>query len=373
MNPAAIVWQDKVGVWLETAGSRRPVAALWPALEQALAQAGSDSWAVGFAGYEWAATLDPLVAVREGRPTVPLAWWAVAGSAQAWRRPPDPCGHLRRLSLRGCSLSDEQYREGVARIREAIAAGDVYQVNLTRRWQATGVTDSAALFSDLVGRTSPRYGAYLADSRQGWAVMCLSPELFLARQGKELVTRPIKGTRRRELGRAGRAQARAALASSEKDAAELAMIVDLERNDLHRVCRPGSVRVQRAAAALSAGDVIHHEAVVAGELDEGVGWREILTSTFPGGSVTGAPKLAACRMIAALEPVARGVYCGMLGVLRACGDAVFALPIRTGVAHGDILEFHAGGGVVWDSDPAAEERESRDKVAGWLRLAGGDG
>jgi anthranilate/para-aminobenzoate synthase component I len=369
-DPEAVVWQDRGGAWLETGTRRLQVPSLWPALEAALDGAGPNAWAVGFCSYEWAPFLEPLVAVPPGEAPVPLAWWGVMASNDSGRRLQPPRGPWGALRLNGCSLADETFRLRVAQIREAIAAGSVYQVNLTRRWQADGELDPPALFAHLAGGTMPRYAAYLSDGHQGWAVLCLSPELLLARRGRRLETRPIKGTRRKFPGPGGPARAHAELAASPKDAAELAMIVDLERNDLHRVCLPGSVRAHHPASTLMAGEVVHREAVVAGELMPGVGWLEILRSVFPGGSVTGAPKLAACRVIADLEPVPRGVYCGLLGVVRASGDGVLSLPIPPGVAAGGFLSFHAGGGIVWDSDPVAEEQESRDKVAGWLRLVG---
>lgn len=370
-DPEAVVWQDGGGTWLETHGRRDRVPLLWPALEAALAAAGPGAWAVGYCSYEWAACLEPLLAVPPGEALLPLAWWGVMAGNGSGRCIRPPRGSRGALALQGCSLPDEAFRTRVAQIREAIAAGSVYQVNLTRRWQAAGAFDPAALFAHLAGGALPRYSAYLADGQQGWAVLCLSPELLLARRGSRLETRPIKGTRRKLPGPGGVARARAELAASAKDAAELAMIVDLERNDLHRVCLPGSVRARHAASAPMAGAVVHREAVVSGDLMPGVGWSEILEAVFPGGSVTGAPKLAACRVIADLEPVPRGVYCGLLGVVRASGDGVLSLPIRTGVAAGGCLSFNAGGGIVWDSDPVAEEQESRDKVAGWLRVVAG--
>lgn len=371
VTPVAVVWQDEAGVWVETGRSRRRAVSLWPALEATLAEAGPEAWAAGFCAYEWAPVVEPLVAVARATPRHPLAWWAVIGPAGTARYRVRAGGSRSPLALSGCSLSESEFRNRVSRIRAAIASGDVYQVNLTRRWQAAGAKDPEALFRHLTARGVPRYGAYLADLEQGWAVLCLSPELLLSRRGMRLETRPIKGTRRRASGRAGLARARAELAASTKDAAELAMIVDLERNDLHRVCRPGSVLVAEPSVGLTAGEVVHREAVVTGELVPGTDWTEILAAVFPGGSVTGAPKLAACRVIASLEPAPRGVYCGLLGVLRPDGDAVFALPIRTGVVAGGTLVFHAGAGIVWDSDPAEEERESRDKVIAWLRSAGG--
>ena len=148
------------------------------------------------------------------------------------------------------------------------------------------------------------------------------------------------------------------------------MIVDLERNDLGRVCRPGTVEVLRAASTLKTLDVVHLEAKVVGQLEPGVVLEGLLGAVLPGGSVTGAPKVAACRVIAALEPVPRSAYCGAIGVLRGSGDLTLALAIRTGYVVEGTLHFHAGCGIVWDSDPEAEERESRAKVRSFLREVG---
>jgi len=200
--------------------------------------------------------------------------------------------------------------------------------------------------------------------------VCLSPELLIRRTGDRLQTRPIKGT----LPRDGRSPAAVAaeLRRSAKDTAELAMIVDLERNDLNRLCRPGSVRVARREVALATRDVVHLESWVEGRIEDGTTLRALLAAVLPGGSVTGAPKIAACRAIAELEPVPRSVYCGALGELHADGDLTLALPIRTGYAAGGALHFHAGCGIVSDSDAGAEERESRAKARSWLAaLEGG--
>lgn len=150
------------------------------------------------------------------------------------------------------------------------------------------------------------------------------------------------------------------------------MIVDLERNDLNRLCTPATVRVKTARRSITTVGVIHQYAAVAGELQPGTGWRTILAALLPGGSVTGAPKLAACSLIAHLEPVPRSVYCGALGVIQP-QHGVLALPIRTGYTVGGMLHFHTGCGVVWDSKPAAEEAESFAKVAHWFDVLRGGG
>ena len=279
--------------------------------------------------------------------------------------PPGGRGGAAPLAV---SLDDDAFRTGVGLLRSGIAAGEYFQVNLTRRWTTDLAGSPLTLFTHLCGCPHPRFAAYLEDRAQGWAVLCLSPELLLRRRGDRVETRPIKGTRP-HCGRPPVAVA-AELRRSEKDMAELAMIVDLERNDLNRVCLPGSVAVTRRAGGLHTRDVVHLEACVVGHAAPETRLRDLLTAVLPGGSVTGAPKIAACRAIARLEPVPRSVYCGALGVIRRGGDLTLALPIRTGYAVGGELHFHSGCGIVWDSDAAAEELESRAKVRSWLRALG---
>ncbi|MEP0775051.1 MAG: anthranilate synthase component I family protein [Acidobacteriota bacterium] len=372
VQPATILWQQDGRTHVERPGGHRRADDLLTALGEELERAGRGARAVGFMGYEFAATMDPLIAVPPGSSPLPEAWWAVLtpaamGSAAtaaggSWRADPGS-SHL--------SLDDEAFRRGVETIRLGIGAGDVYQVNLTRRFSLPFQGDPLALFTALGQHQWPRFATYLADREQGWAVLCLSPELLLARRGSEVETRPIKGTLPLPVDQRRRAQARARLRSSGKDAAELAMIVDLERNDLNRVCTPRSVRVLTPRRTFTTLGVMHQYAVVAGQLCPGASWQSLLGALLPGGSVTGAPKLAACRFIARLEPVPRAVYCGAIGVMKP-DRGVLALPIRTGYAANGMLHFHAGCGVVWDSQPAAEEAESRAKVARWLEVLGGE-
>ena len=196
----------------------------------------------------------------------------------------------------------------------------------------------------------------------GWAVASASPELFLARRGRRVWTMPIKGTRPAGSG--------AELRRSPKDAAEHLMIVDLERNDLSRVCEAGSVRWPDLMAAHRLAGVEHLVSTVEGTLRAGVGLAELLSATFPGGSVTGAPKIAAIDHIAALEPVGRGASMGALGWVRGNGDLELALTIRTFAVADGRIHLWVGGGVVWDSDPAAEIEESWTKARPLLDAIG---
>jgi para-aminobenzoate synthetase component I len=249
------------------------------------------------------------------------------------------------------------HRRTVREVRAAIARGDVYQVNAVQHLRALFEGDPLAVGEALRPLQAPFAAALEGD---GWAVVCASPELFLRTRGDRVWTMPIKGTRP--------AGDRTPIASSAKDRAEHVMIVDLERNDLGRVCRPGSVRVAEFLRERPMAGVRHLVSTVEGRLRPGVGTAELLRATFPGGSVTGAPKLAAIDRIARLEPVGRGASMGALGRVHPNGDLELGLTIRTfAIADGEI-HLWVGGGIVWDSDPAAEHEESLVKARPLLRL-----
>ncbi|HET9462284.1 MAG TPA: anthranilate synthase component I family protein [Gaiellaceae bacterium] len=292
--------------------------------------------------------------------------------------PPEPCAALPLAACRVRATDDHvprshkvevgpweqswtaaEYRAAVDEVRDAIARGDVYQVNLVQHVSAPFSGGPAALATRLAPLRPLHFAPFATES---WSVVSASPELFLARRGDRIWTKPIKGTR--PLGAA------AELRESEKDAAEHVMIVDLERNDLSRVCKPGSVRWPELMATRELAGVEHMVSTVEGELRPGVGLAEILEATFPGGSVTGAPKIAAVDLIAELEPVGRGASMGALGTVRGNGDFDLALTIRTfAVAEGRI-HLWVGGGVVWDSDPASEVEESWTKARPLLAAIG---
>jgi para-aminobenzoate synthetase component 1 len=289
--------------------------------------------------------------------------------------PPEPCATLPLLAcaLRGVrrdaprglvtqrheafdigawerTWTPREYEDAVEEVRAAIARGDVYQVNLVQHLEAPFSGDPLAVAA-VLGPLSPTRPAPLAGD--GWAIVSASPELFLARRGRRVWTMPIKGTR--PAGAAGELEA------SEKDAAEHVMIVDLERNDLSRICEPGTVRWPELMATRRLAGVDHLVSTVEGTLREGVRLAEILAATFPGGSVTGAPKIAAVDLIAELEPVGRGASMGALGRIHGNGDLDLALTIRTFAIAEDRIHLWVGGGVVWDSNPAAEVEESWTK------------
>ena len=257
------------------------------------------------------------------------------------------------------SWTAAEYRCAIDEVRDAIARGDVYQVNLVQHLQAPFAGDPHALATRLAPLRPLHHDAFVAE---GWAVVSASPELFLARRGDRIRTMPIKGTRPR-----GEA---AELRASEKDAAEHVMIVDLERNDLSRVCEPATVRWPELMATHELAGVEHMVSTVEGTLRPGVELAEILRATFPGGSVTGAPKIAAVDLIAELEPVGRGASMGAIGRVYGTGDFDLALTIRTFAVADDTIHLWVGGGIVWDSDSAGEVEESWTKARPLLTAIG---
>ncbi len=264
-------------------------------------------------------------------------------------------------------MARADYTLALRRILEHIADGDVYQVNYTLRFSAPcGGLDPGAFFTRLHARTPAPFAACLRLDAER-AVMSVSPERFLRwTPDGRVETRPIKGTRKRGATPAEDAALQAELAASEKDRAEHVMIVDLERNDLGRVCLPGTVKPTRLFAPEAYATVHHLVSTVEGRLRPDVDLPELLHATFPGGSITGAPKIRAMEVIEALEPVRRGVYCGAIGYLDAAGGGDLNLAIRTAWSAGGRLYYQAGGGIVADSDPDAEWDEAMVKARAFV-------
>ena len=240
--------------------------------------------------------------------------------------------------------TEEEYAAAVQTVRAAIFEGDVYQVNLVQHMRAPFHGDPAALAAALAP-LRPLEPEPLAGD--GWAIVSASPELLLQKRGDVVRTMPIKGTRPAGVP-----------VESAKDAAEHVMIVDLERNDLSRVCVPGTVRWPELLAERQLAGVSHLVASVEGRLRPDVTLTELLEAVLPGGSVTGCPKSTALELIAQLEPVGRGASMGALGRVYANGDLDLALTIRTFAIAGDEIHLWVGGGIVWDSEPEAEIEES---------------
>jgi para-aminobenzoate synthetase component I len=254
------------------------------------------------------------------------------------------------------SWTEAEYASAVDAVRAAIAEGDVYQVNLVQHLCADFDGDPVGLAHALAPL---RPLEPLPLSGAGWTIVSASPELLLSRRGRSVRTSPIKGTRPAGVP-----------VESAKDAAEHVMIVDLERNDLSRVCVPGSVHWPELLAERQLAGVSHLVATVEGELREDVTLTQLLEAVLPGGSVTGCPKIAALDVIAALEPVGRGASMGALGRIYPNGDVELALTIRTFAVAAGQIHLWVGGGIVWDSEPAAEVEESWVKARPLLSAIG---
>jgi para-aminobenzoate synthetase component 1 len=273
---------------------------------------------------------------------------------------------------------DRVYLDGVRRVLEYLRAGDAYQVNLARRLSAPFEGDPLWLAAALRQRAPAPFATFIASgaasgaASAGGFVVGNSPERFLALDGHGGVeTRPIKGTRARVGAVAADRRARDALAASAKDRAEHVMIVDLERNDLGRVCETGTVQVDGVARIIDLPTVFHMVSTVRGVLRPDVGLAALLAATFPGGSITGAPKRRAMQIIDELEPVARGPYTGATGWLGAAGDLDLAVAIRTALVQtgpAGRLSLSVGGGIVADSTPEGEWAETEIKARAFARF-----
>ena len=349
---------------------------------------GLHSWAIAWDGRDgraWLAgravdgdaewlerALDGVRARAEGALRVPL------------RGQPD----FARLTFRS-EIDRAEWIARVEAVRAAIAGGELYQANLTRRLVAPFDADPWPVFRRLRAGEPAAFTAYLdlgpsasgpepapGPGRAGApgarrAIVSASPEPFLALDAAGGVrTDPIKGTRPRGRTRAEDRALAAELLASEKDRAENTMIVDVLRNDLGRVCRPGSVRVPRLWRLERTPSVQHLVSTVTGRLEAGLDAFHLLAATFPGGSITGAPKIRAMELLEALEPVRRGPYCGAALWVDAGGAMGSSILIRTFVADGRRLTLHVGGGITWRSDPAAEWEETRTKARGPLWAIG---
>jgi len=313
----------------------------------------------------------PAVAVYDAEEA---CWWFV------WRREAaDAARTLHACLLRHAEaprgavqgaprpqIPKEAYLAAVRRAVEYIHAGDIFQVNYAHEFRARFAGDPLALYLALRAGNPAPFAAYL-EAEDGAAILSTSPELFLRVRGHEVVTRPIKGTRPRGATPEEDEALKEELRRSAKDAAELAMIVDLERNDLGRVCAPGSVTVVDDARIESYASVHHRVAEVRGELEAGQDRVDLLTACFPGGSITGAPKVRAMEIIDELEAGRRGPYTGAIGILTDDGSMDLNIAIRTAVLARGEVRIHVGGGIVADSDPEMEYAETLAKGRAMFR------
>ena len=403
----------EAGAWREAAADALEVARGWlreMASEAAPGLPPFQGGVAGYVGYDYGAVLERLPATRYDDLALPdvvfgrydwvIAWDHQAGAAwlisrggserrrmvlerlaSAERRPasrepapePWPRGAPAPaypsdagvdIKLRS-TFTHRGYLDAVAKVREYIVAGDIFQANLSQRFQTPLKEPPFDLYRRLRRRNPAPFAAYLGFDQV--TVLSASPERFLRLDPDgQVETRPIKGTRPRGLGPMHDAALGRALAESGKDRAENVMIVDLLRNDLSRVCRPGSVRVPELFALEQHPTVHHLVSTVLGDLEPGTDAVALIRAAFPGGSITGAPKVRAMEIIAELEPTRRGVYCGSIGYLSATGAMDTSIVIRTFVLRDGELYFQAGGGIVADSDPELEYRETLDKAAGLI-------
>jgi len=320
--------------------------------------------------YDWAVVVDHQERrswlVGQGRdPETDLKWDSLlerfrAAPAEKSRAP------FRILSPVTSNLTHDAYARAFRRIRGYIHDGDCYQVNLAQRFAASATGDPWLAYQALRIINPAPFSAYFATPYA--QVLCASPERFLKVEGGHVESRPIKGTRPRAGHPRLDAERSEALRLSEKDRAENVMIVDLLRNDLSKACAPGTVRVPRLFEVESFATVHHLVSTVTGELRDGCDALDLLRGAFPGGSITGAPKLRAMQIIEELEPQRRGVYCGAIGYVGFDGSMDLNIAIRTLVCSGGVARFWAGGGVVADSQLEDEYQETFDKAAAMLKL-----
>ena len=324
---------------------------------------------------------DPLVALAQ---RAPAAWMRDRQSGEAWlyaepgyeslldefkRR----VAELRHPAPRPDALFEieeddpERFLAAVRRALEYTAAGDVYQTNLSRLWRARAAApvNPVAIYKRLRTANPSPFAALL---RHGdFAVLCSSPERLVQVRGNRVSTRPIAGTRPRGATAAEDESLIRSLLDNEKERAEHVMLIDLERNDLGRVCVGGSVEVDEYMSVESYAHVHHIVSNVSGRLRDGVSPIDVIKALFPGGTITGCPKIRTMQVIAELEGCARGAYTGSIGYLNRDGSCDLNILIRTLTARGDTIKFRAGAGIVADSIPEQELAETRAKAEGLLR------
>ncbi|QWZ64857.1 aminodeoxychorismate synthase component I [Aeromonas sp. FDAARGOS 1417] len=292
-------------------------------------------------------------------------WGDEAGLANrlAWleQQQAKPAPAFALLGSWQSNMSRAEYGEKFARIQAYLAAGDCYQINLTQRFSAPYQGDEWQAYCLLATANKAPFSAFIRLPES--ALLSLSPERFLLLDGRYIETKPIKGTRPRHPDPAIDRQVALELAQADKDRSENLMIVDLLRNDIGRVSRPGSVSVPHLFAVESFPAVHHLVSTIHGELDARWQGVDLLRACFPGGSITGAPKIRAMEIIEELEPQRRNAYCGSIGYLSQHGRMDTSICIRTLIAEAGRLHCWAGGGIIADSDADSEYQETYDKVA----------
>lgn len=264
------------------------------------------------------------------------------------------------------NFNKEEYLKSIKKVKEYIRQGDVYEVNLTQRFSAPITKTPCEVYASLRGINKAPFAAFM--KLDGFSIVSSSPERFIKVKDGNIETRPIKGTIKRGNCSEEDAKNREQLAQSEKDKAELLMIVDLERNDLSRICKKGTLNVEELFKIEEYPTVFHLVSTITGQLKENIDIVDCLNATFPGGSITGAPKIRSMEIIDELEPNLRSIYTGSLGYLGFDGNADLNIVIRTIVIKNQQAYFGVGGAITWDSDPDAEYRETLDKGVALMRV-----
>ena len=320
-------------------------------------------WCVGHVRYEAAPAFDSALAVHDH--SGPLAWFGVYDQVQPWPAEIQKDDDSTRVQWRS-GLGRPDFDAAMARIHQAIAAGDLYQVNYTAPLHGDFSGDAQTLFQRLHRAQPQGYSAFIDTGFE--QVLSVSPELFFDWQGGQLLTRPMKGTAPRGNTPAEDDALAQTLVASPKERAENVMIVDLLRNDVSRIAQPHSVRVPRLFTVQTLPTVLQMVSDVTAVTRSGITLCDVFSALFPCGSVTGAPKVQSMRMIRALEPAPRGIYCGAIGVVRPSGHATFNVAIRTVTLRGSHASCGIGSGITFDATADAEWQEWRIK-RGFLERA----
>ena len=332
-----------------------------PALERIAEHTRGGRWAAGYLTYEAAAGLDPAFATQPPRPGEPLLWFGIYAAPEPWQMPDADGSEAPRFSFAPwqADISGEDYVVCIAAIRERIAAGDTYQVNFSYMLESHFTGDAEAMFAPLWRAQRGGYGALL--SAEGRTIASFSPELFFEQHGSSVLTRPMKGTMPRGRWEAEDEAASQRLAASPKNRAENVMIVDLLRNDVGRIARPGSVAAEPLFEVQRYPTLWQMTSTVRAETDAGP--IETLRALFPCGSITGAPKISTMGIISELEQQPRGLYTGAIGWIGPERRAAFSVAIRTIEIEADgRARYGVGGGVTWGSTPEGEWAETRTKA-----------
>ena len=333
-----------------------------PLLAQVEAFSRQGLWCVGYLRYEAASAFD--AALQTHAADGPLAWFGVYATTQPWPMHPSAGGDAQNPDDQGTGawhspLSRADFDAHMARILQAIGAGEFYQVNYTAPLGARLQGSAAALFERLRRAQPLGYCAHIDTGQE--QILSVSPELFFDWDGHNLLTRPMKGTAPRGHDPASDAALAAALVNSPKERAENVMIVDLLRNDVSRIAQPHSVKVSALFQVQSLPTVHQMVSDVHAKTRAGTTLADVFAALFPCGSITGAPKVRAMQMICALEPQPRGVYCGAIGVVRPGGHATFSVAIRTVTIQGNQARCGIGSGITADARPDAEWQEWQHK------------